>query len=73
MMDIYFICVHFQNHRMHNTKKTEGFFNLENYCWRESALEKVMGTHSSTLAWQIPWMEEPGGLQSMGSLGVGHD
>ena len=31
-----------------------------------------MATHSSTLAWQIPWMEEPGGLQSMGSLGVRH-
>ena len=31
------------------------------------------GTHSSTLAWKIPWMEEPGRLQSMGSLGVGHD
>ena len=36
-------------------------------------LEKAMATHSSTLAWQIPWMEEPGGLQSMGSLRVGHD
>ena len=36
-------------------------------------LEKVMATHSSTLAWKIPWMEEPGGLQSMGSLRVGHD
>ena len=34
-------------------------------------LEKAMATHSSTLAWQIPWMEEPGRLQSMGSLGVG--
>ena len=32
-----------------------------------------MAPHSSTLAWQIPWMEEPGGLQSMGLLGVGHD
>ena len=32
-----------------------------------------MGTHSSTLAWKIPWAEEPGGLQSMGSLGVGQD
>ena len=32
-----------------------------------------MATHSSTLAWQIPWMEEPGRLQSMGSLRVGHD
>ena len=31
------------------------------------------GTHSSTLAWKIPWTEEPGGLQSMGSLGVRHD
>ena len=30
--------------------------------------EKAMATHSSTLAWKIPWMEEPGGLQSMGSL-----
>ena len=36
-------------------------------------LEKAMAPHSSTLAWKIPWMEEPGGLQSMGSLEVGHD
>ena len=35
--------------------------------------EKAMATHSSTLAWKLPWMEEPGGLQSMGSLGVGHN
>ena len=32
-----------------------------------------MATHSSTLAWKMPWMEEPGRLQSMGSLRVGHD
>ena len=32
-----------------------------------------MAPHSSTLAWKIPWMEEPGGLQSMGLLRVGHD
>ena len=32
-----------------------------------------MAPHSSTLAWKIPWMEEPGRLQSMGSLGVGHN
>ena len=32
-----------------------------------------MATHSSTLAWKIPWMEGPGRLQSMGSLGVGYD
>ena len=37
------------------------------------ALEKAMAPHSSTLAWKIPWMEEPGRLQSMGSLGVAHD
>ena len=35
--------------------------------------EKVMAPHSSTLAWKIPWAEEPGRLQSMGSLRVGHD
>ena len=35
--------------------------------------EKPMAPHSSTLAWKIPWMEEPGRLQSMGSLRVGHD
>ena len=36
-------------------------------------MEKAMALHSSTLAWKIPWMEEPGKLQSMGSLRVGHD
>ena len=36
-------------------------------------LEKAMAPHSSTLVWKIPWMEEPGRLQSMGLLGVGHD
>ena len=35
--------------------------------------EKVMAPHSSTLAWRLPWTEEPGRLQSMGLLGVGHD
>ena len=35
--------------------------------------EKAMAPHSSTLAWRIPWMAEPGRLQSMGSLGVGYD
>ena len=40
---------------------------------REDPLEKEMATHSSTLAWRIPWMEEPGRLQSVGSQRVGHD
>ena len=39
----------------------------------EGTTEKAMAPHSSTLAWKIPWMEEPGRLQSMGSLRVGHD
>ena len=37
------------------------------------ALEKEMATHSSTLAWRIPWTEEPGRLQSMGSQKIRHD
>ena len=40
---------------------------------REDPLEKEMATHSSTLAWKITWMEEPGRLQSMGLQRVGHD
>ena len=40
---------------------------------REDPLEKGVATHSSILAWRIPWTEEPGRLQSMGSQRVGHD
>ena len=39
----------------------------------EDPLEKEMATHSRILAWRIPWTEEPGGLQSVGLHGVGHD
>ena len=39
----------------------------------EDPLEKEMATHSSTLAWKIPWTEKPGRLQSVGSQRVGHD
>ena len=39
----------------------------------EDPLEKEMAIHSKTIAWKIPWIEEPGGLQSMGSQRVGHD
>ena len=39
---------------------------------REDPLEKGMATHSSILAWRIPWLEEPGGLESMGSQRLGH-
>ena len=40
---------------------------------QEDPLEKAVTTHSSTLAWKIPWTEEPGSLQSMGWKRVGHD
>ena len=48
----------------------------ETWVWslgREDPLEKEMATHSSILAWRIPWAEEPGGLQSTGSQRVGQD
>ena len=45
---------------------------LQSLGW-EDPLEKEMETYSSILAWEIPWTEEPGGLQSMGSQRVGHD
>ena len=40
---------------------------------QEDPLEKEMATHSSTIAWKMPWLEEPDRLQSMGSQRVGHD
>ena len=40
---------------------------------QEEPLEEEMATHSSILAWKMPWTEEPGGLQSMGLQRVGHD
>ena len=55
------------------------FFNsriiaLQNFVgFYQTSMEKALATHSSTLAWKIPWTEEPGGLQSMGSLRVTHD
>ena len=45
---------------------------LQSLSW-EDPLEKEMATHSSILAWRIPWIEEPGGLQSMGSQRIRHD
>ena len=49
---------------------TELYGNKDHY---STSPEEEMATHSSTLAWKIPWMEEPGRLQSMGSQRVGHD
>ena len=57
-----------EKHLRHTNKITHLFYPT---IYIES--EKAMATHSSTLAWKIPWMEGSGGLQSMGSLGVKHD
>ena len=46
---------------------------IELLLWPLEKREKAMATHSSTHAWKIPWMEKPGGLQSMGSQRAGHD
>ena len=45
----------------------------KSWTWLSHGMEKAMTPHASTLAWKIPWTEGPGGLQSMGSLGVGHN
>ena len=54
---------------------TEGRTQLSDFTFpfHFHALEKEMAPHSSTVVWKIPWTEEPGRLQSMGSLRVGHD
>ena len=62
-----------ENRRDHkgNVKKNK---NVVKYYGSVVTLtEKAMAPHSSTLAWKIPWTEDPGRLQSMGSLGVRHD
>ena len=48
-------------------------YEVSNYPLFIEELEKAMAPHSSTLAWKIPWTEEPGRQQSMGLLRVGHD
>ena len=52
---------------------TKSRTRLSDFTFHFCALEKEMATHSSVLAWKIPWMEEPGRLQSMGSRRVRHD
>ena len=53
--------------------KVTGLMELGSHVNVTLWLEKAMAPHSSTLAWKIPWMEEPGRLQSLGSRRVGHD
>ena len=56
----------------HGVARSQTQLNDFTFTFHFHALEKEMATHSSVLAWRIPWTEGPGGLQSMGSLGVGH-
>ena len=58
---------------VHGVAKSQTRLSDFTFTFHFHALEEEMATHSSVLAWKIPWTEEPGGLQSMGSLGVGHD
>ena len=52
---------------------SEGTIGVEFLTFSVGGSEKAMAPHSSTLAWRVPWTEEPGRLQSMGSRRVGHD
>ena len=65
------------SHPYMTTGKTIAFFSIQTFVGKVMSLLFNMlsrlAPHSSTLAWKIPWMEEPSGLQSMGSLRVGHD
>ena len=64
-------CIHI--HRMWWLRRQSVCLRCGRSLGQEDPLEKEMATHSSTLAWKIPWTEEPGRLQSMGSKRVGHD
>ena len=57
----------------HTVPSDSNTLSFLNYIILVEPSEKAMALHSRTLAWKIPWMEEPGGLQSTGSLRVGHD
>ena len=58
---------------VHGVAKSRKQLSDLTFTFHFHALEKEMATHSSVLAWKIPWTEEPGGLQSMGSLRVQHN
>ena len=58
---------------VHGVTKSPARLSDYTFTFHFHALEKEMATHSSILAWKIPWMEEPDGLQSMGLLRVRHD
>ena len=75
LITIVYLIRSFRGHPEHIGGK-ESACNAGDPVWflgREDPLEKGMATHSSILAWRIPWTEEPGGLQSMGSQRIGHN
>ena len=58
---------------MNTTQSIKSYESVRDKRDIEEETEKAMASHSSTLAWKTPWMEEPGRLQSMGSLRIRHD
>ena len=71
---VQFFCVFWASLVAQRLKHLPGMWEtqVQSLGW-EDPLQKEMVTHSSILAWKIPWTEEPGRLQSMGSQRVGHD
>ena len=70
---IFFLLIVHTHARMHARTHASLIAQLVKNLPANTRVEKAVAPHSSTLAWKIPWMEEPGGLQSMGSRKVGHD
>ena len=71
----YGLCTFLLKHHKNNGSQLGCFATLIPDIWQylETFLEKAMAPHSSTLAWKLPWMEEPGRLQSMASRRVGYN
>ena len=67
------ICMNFSYSKLGKLTFRKLLTSKNNKALLRSKMEKAMAPHSSTLAWKIPWTEEPGGLHSMGSQRVGHD
>ena len=72
-INIFIYHVHFMNRYLHVNKMPTMRETQVQSLGREGPLEKEMATHSSIFAWKIPWMEEPGRLQSMGLQRVRHN
>ena len=75
IIQLIFYAIHFHDFPGGSDSKASAYNagDLRSIPGREDPLEKETATHSSTLAWKIPWMEDPGMLRSMGSQRVGHN